>query len=71
MFGLIVQIEEKFEYFETIEDVFNPHDNLGLACMVVKFSPPWIWPVQESHSGKGAAKGDLSKKALWNSGNGD
>ena len=37
--------------------------------VVVKFSPPpGIWPVQESHSGKGAAKGDLSKKALWNSG---
>ena len=32
--------------------------------------PPWIWPVQETHSGDGAAKGDLSKKVLWNSGGG-
>ena len=30
--------------------------------------PPGIWPVQETHSGKGAAKGDLSKKPLSNSG---
>ena len=40
--------------------------------MFVKFIPPssGIWPVQETHSGDGAAKGDLSKKPLWNSGGG-
>ena len=32
--------------------------------------PPGIWPVQETHSGDGAAKGDLSKKPPWNSGGG-
>ena len=30
--------------------------------------PPGIWPVQEMHSSEGAAKGDLSKKRLRNSG---
>ena len=40
-----------------------------LFTMRVKFSaPPEIWPVQETHSGKGATKGDLFKKPLRNSG---
>ena len=39
-----------------------------MIMVVVKFSPPGIWPVQQTRSGKGAAKGDLSNKPLWNSG---
>ena len=48
-----------------MSDMFNKmalfNTNLSwLSCLV---PPPWIWAIQETYSGKGAFKGDLSKSS--------